>query len=338
MKMEHKEAIDRARLHGLHPSTLAHELLQHDLVDAALFELKNIHAPYSKLNEGSQQEVINRITEKVQSAVSNAIQIIASRGTITIPCKMKQIQVTEKTLTVTSLVDAKDPARHGLTDSAGHLCLLVLAPDDYDEGLDFIQPDRDQSDLPLHVSDVTGSLFDNKPTGPDEAGYTTDTGTDPLYADAAAFVVESRRATISAIQRKLGIGYNRAAVLMDALETNGVVSPMDHTGAREVLLNPEGQPRIQVPADDAEELINSIAEGKEFGDFTYEDAAQLLVLKSPKKGFNADWLQSRLAIDSDQASSLLIRLLDNEVIKVETEGESALTHTYKVTASLEDVA
>lgn len=342
MKMEHKAIIDRAKLAGLPPSALAHELLVHDLVEAAMFELKNIHAPYGKLNQGSQQEVIDRITEKAKDAASNAVQIIASRGTITIPCKMKQIQVTEKTLTVTSLVDAKDPARHGLTDSAGHLCLLVLAPDDYDEGLDFIQPDRDQHEMPLHASELTANLFDNKPTGPDEAGYTSDSGTDPLYAEAAAFVVETRRATISAIQRKLGIGFNRAAVLMDALEREGVVSPMDHTGAREVLLNPRGEQKLQIPADEEEALIDSLATdvevNKEFGDFTYEDAAQLLVLKAPKKGFDADWLQSRLAIDSDKAAVLLMRLLDNKVIELESEGATALEHKFKVIAKLNDVA
>src|SRR5690606_3511901 len=140
---EHKEIIDRARLHGIFPSVLAHQLLVHDLVEAALSELRSIHAPYNKLNEGQQQEVIERITDRAKEAASHAVSIISSRNVTTIPCKMKQIQVTEKPLTVTSLVDAKDPSRHGLTDSAGHLCLLVLAPDDYQDGLDFIQLDRD---------------------------------------------------------------------------------------------------------------------------------------------------------------------------------------------------
>ncbi|MNH37212.1 hypothetical protein D3C79_980860 [compost metagenome] len=77
--------------------------------------------------------------------------------------------------------------------------------------------------------------------------------------------------------------------------------------------------------------------GKEFGDFDYEDAKQLIVLKANGKPFKAHWVQSRLAVSSEQATALLLRLLDDQVIAVETEGESALDHSYKVTATLEEV-
>ena len=60
---------------------------------------------------------------------------------------------------------------------------------------------------------------------------------DELYDEAVAFVTESRRASISAVQRKLRIGYNRAARMIEAMETAGVVSEMSTSGAREVLVN-----------------------------------------------------------------------------------------------------
>ncbi|MDU8429215.1 DNA translocase FtsK [Pseudomonas syringae pv. actinidifoliorum] len=335
MKIEHKDIIQRARMHGVLPSELAHELLVHDLVNAAMFELTNIHSPYSKLNQGQQQEVINRITDKAKEAAHTAVAIIASRNVITIPCKMKQIQVTEKTLTVTSLVDAKEPARHGLTDSAGHLCLLVLAPDDYEEGLDFIQPDRDQSELPLHASDLTRNLFD-RPTGPDEGAGTDYTPlADPLYDKAVAFVLQTRRATASSIQRALDIGFNRAATLLDKMEQAGVVSPIDHTGDRVVLLNPEGEQKLSVVGTDLPDDVVDASfdpDGKEFGDYTYEDASQLVVLHATT--VNVAWLQRRLAIDSDQATTLLLRLVDNQVIELETEAEQSIDNTYKVIAEL----
>lgn len=69
MKTEHKAIIDRAKLLDTPPSVLAHELLVHDLVNAGLFELKNLHSPYSKLNEGQQQEVIDRLSEAATEAV-----------------------------------------------------------------------------------------------------------------------------------------------------------------------------------------------------------------------------------------------------------------------------
>lgn len=49
MKAEHKEFIDRAYLHGVSPMVLAHELMVHDLVEAALFELRNIKMPFTRL-------------------------------------------------------------------------------------------------------------------------------------------------------------------------------------------------------------------------------------------------------------------------------------------------
>ncbi len=58
---------------------------------------------------------------------------------------------------------------------------------------------------------------------------------DPLYDEAVAFVTQSRRASISAVQRKLRIGYNRAARMIETMEQTGVVSEMNSNGSREVL-------------------------------------------------------------------------------------------------------
>ena len=59
---------------------------------------------------------------------------------------------------------------------------------------------------------------------------------DALYDEAVAFVLETRRASISAVQRKLRIGYNRAARLVEAMEAAGVVSSMNTNGSREILV------------------------------------------------------------------------------------------------------
>ncbi len=59
---------------------------------------------------------------------------------------------------------------------------------------------------------------------------------DPLYDQAVRIVTESRRASISLIQRRLRIGYNRAARLMEDMESAGLVSSMDTNGSREVLV------------------------------------------------------------------------------------------------------
>lgn len=59
---------------------------------------------------------------------------------------------------------------------------------------------------------------------------------DPLYDQAVQIVIESRRASISSIQRRLKIGYNRAARLIEEMEKAGLVSPMESNGSREVLV------------------------------------------------------------------------------------------------------
>jgi S-DNA-T family DNA segregation ATPase FtsK/SpoIIIE len=61
---------------------------------------------------------------------------------------------------------------------------------------------------------------------------------DPLYDEALRIVTETRRASISGVQRRLKIGYNRAARLIEALEAAGVVTPPEHNGDRTVLAPP----------------------------------------------------------------------------------------------------
>jgi len=58
---------------------------------------------------------------------------------------------------------------------------------------------------------------------------------DALYPQAVAFVTETRKASMSAIQRQFKIGYNRAARLVETMEQNGLISPMNSSGQRTVL-------------------------------------------------------------------------------------------------------
>ena len=61
---------------------------------------------------------------------------------------------------------------------------------------------------------------------------------DPLYDEAVAFVIRSRRASISSVQRQLRIGYNRAARLVEQMEAAGILSSMATNGSREILAPP----------------------------------------------------------------------------------------------------
>jgi len=87
---------------------------------------------------------------------------------------------------------------------------------------------------PLYVEGVLGGVGDAEEGGSEAErfGYEAD----PLYDDAVAFVISSRRASISAVQRQMRIGYNRAARLVEQMEASGLVSPMESNGNRTVLV------------------------------------------------------------------------------------------------------
>ncbi|MGQ9659313.1 MAG: DNA translocase FtsK [Thermochromatium sp.] len=73
---------------------------------------------------------------------------------------------------------------------------------------------------------------------PEPRGGGDTENTDPLFDEAVQFVIESRRASISGVQRKLKIGYNRAARMVEEMERLGIVGPAETNGNREVLVPP----------------------------------------------------------------------------------------------------
>ena len=99
-------------------------------------------------------------------------------------------------------------------DEVHRVCawLKELGPPQYDEAV-LVSPDEEEG----------GEGGDN------------DAEADPLYDEAVAYVLKSRRASISSVQRQLRIGYNRAARLIEAMERAGMVSPMQSNGNREVI-------------------------------------------------------------------------------------------------------
>lgn len=65
-----------------------------------------------------------------------------------------------------------------------------------------------------------------------------DTESDPLYDQAVKLVTQTRKASISGVQRRLKIGYNRAARMVEAMELAGIVGPLESNGSREVIAPP----------------------------------------------------------------------------------------------------
>lgn len=74
-------------------------------------------------------------------------------------------------------------------------------------------------------------------------------GADPLYESARLHVLNEQKAAVANLQRRYGIGYNRATAIMEALEAAGIVSAPNEHGRREVL---QGKPEGSGPAGDGE--------------------------------------------------------------------------------------
>ena len=85
------------------------------------------------------------------------------------------------------------------------------------------------------TNETEGSDLDGMSGGEDGGGEK-----DPLYDEAVAIVLKTRRASISSVQRQLRIGYNRAARLIEDMERAGLVSAMQSNGNREVLVKAGG--------------------------------------------------------------------------------------------------
>jgi S-DNA-T family DNA segregation ATPase FtsK/SpoIIIE len=97
---------------------------------------------------------------------------------------------------------------------------------------------------PVYVEEVLTGPPESAAGVPDESGEGgggeggADGEQDPLYDEAVRIVTESRRASVSGVQRRLKIGYNRAARLVESMEAAGLVGPLQSNGSREVLAPP----------------------------------------------------------------------------------------------------
>ena len=166
---------------------------------------------------------------------------------------------------ITGLIKANIPARIGFQVSSkidsrtildqggaeqllGHGDMLFLPPGTSvptrvhgafvsDDEVHRVVADWKKRGQPDYLDEVLAGGVPDLDGGSPTALQTDDTETsDALYDEAVAFVIESRRASISSVQRKFRIGYNRSARLIEAMEQAGVVSTMNNSGGREVLV------------------------------------------------------------------------------------------------------
>ncbi len=108
-----------------------------------------------------------------------------------------------------------------------------------DEEVNAVSTDLQSKSQPVFIDEVTSGQMEtpipgDAPTSDSEG----DSEKDPLFDEAVALVTESRNASISSVQRKLRIGYNRAARIVEKMEEIGIVGELESNGKREVLAPP----------------------------------------------------------------------------------------------------
>ena len=99
---------------------------------------------------------------------------------------------------------------------------------------DIVRHLKDQG-TPEYLDAITADEDEIDASNYEEMGGGDDESTD-LYDKAAAIVLRDRKVSTSYIQRRLSIGYNRAASIIERMEKEGLVGPANHAGKREILV------------------------------------------------------------------------------------------------------
>ena len=95
---------------------------------------------------------------------------------------------------------------------------------------------RDKNGPPEFAQEVVEAIKEAAEDG-EGGGADGEEGEDPLVAQSWAIIKESRRASVSMLQRRLKLGYNRAARIMDILHDKGYVGPENGSSPREILVD-----------------------------------------------------------------------------------------------------
>ena len=197
------------------------------------------------------EELIARIAQKARAAGIHLILATQRPSVDVITGLIKANIPTRMSFQVSSKIDSRTVLDQGGAEQLlGHGDMLYLPPGsglpvrvhgafvDDDEVHRVVSAWKARGE-PVYVDDVlNGAESESLPGVPNLSEGGGDSEGDALYDEAVAFVTEGRRVSISSVQRKFKIGYNRAANLVDAMEASGVVSAAGHNGAREVLAPP----------------------------------------------------------------------------------------------------
>jgi len=195
------------------------------------------------------EELIARIAQKARAAGIHLILATQRPSVDVITGLIKANVPTRISFQVSSKIDSRTVLDQGGAEQLlGHGDMLYMPPgtsvpirvhgafvDDHE--VHAVVDAWKQRGQPNYLEDV---LTGGESSDPAAAAFAEDGANeqDALYDEAVAFVTETRRVSISSVQRKLKVGYNRSANLVEAMEQAGVVSSAGHNGSRDVLAPP----------------------------------------------------------------------------------------------------
>ena len=194
------------------------------------------------------EQLIARIAQKARAAGIHLV-LATQRPSVDVITGLIKANIPARiSFQVSSKIDSRTVLDQGGAEQLlGHGDMLFLPPGTSmpvrvhgafvsDDEVHAVAGDWKARGAPDYIPDLLAGAPDPDVPGVLDLGGGDTESTEPLYDEAVAFVLESRRASISAVQRKLRIGYNRAARLIEAMEQAGVVSSMNGQGGREVLV------------------------------------------------------------------------------------------------------
>jgi len=198
------------------------------------------------------EELIARIAQKARAAGIHLVLATQRPSVDVITGLIKANVPTRIAFQVSSKIDSRTILDQGGAESLlGHGDMLYLPPgtalpmrvhgafvDDHE--VQNVIAHIKQTGEPNYIEEI---LQESTAAIPGISGGEADNAgaeSDALYDQAVAIVLESRKASISYVQRRLKIGYNRAARMVEDMEAAGVVSQVTSSGTREVLAPPPG--------------------------------------------------------------------------------------------------
>jgi len=193
------------------------------------------------------EELITRIAQRARAAGIHLILATQRPSVDVITGLIKANIPTRIAFQVSSRVDSRTILDQiGAEQLLGHGDMLYLPPGAgapirvhggfvSDQEVHTVVEHLKKSGTPEYLDEI---LEDSTAAAGEEGGQDYDSEDDPLYDEALRLVTETRRASISAVQRRLRIGYNRAARMIESMERAGVVGPLQSNGKREVLAPP----------------------------------------------------------------------------------------------------